>query len=94
MEKTDLRVLTDGVLAKLQELNYSKDSIHSYKKVYDALINYAQSVSADVFSEELGMTFLEKFSAFGHKRAEKMACLLGSRGAIAASAIRKLGEFQ
>jgi len=94
MEKTDLRVLTDGVLSKLQELNYSQDSIRSHKIVYGALINYAQSVSVDVFSEELGMTFLEKFSTFGHKRAEKMKCLLGSRGEIAASAIRKLGEFQ
>ena len=94
MESAKLTDLTDGVLSKLKELNYSEATISGYKKIYHVLIDYAQSISTDTFSEELGNSFLDKFSTFRYRREDKKVSLLGARGELAASAIRKLGEFQ
>ncbi len=94
MEKLKLTELTAGVLSKLQELNYSQSTLNGYRKIYSVLIEYAQSISVDTFSEELGMDFLDKFSTFRSTREDKKTSLLKSRGERAASAIRKLAEFQ
>lgn len=94
MEKTKLTDLTNGVLSKLRELNYSQATINGYKAIYNVLIDYAKSISVDTFSEELGVSFLEKFSSFRYRREDKKVSLLGARGEYAASAIRKLGELQ
>ena len=94
MEKQKLTELTDGVLSKLQELNYSQSTLSGYRKIYSVLIEYAQSLSMDTFSEELGIDFLDKFSTFRSTRKDKKTSLLKSRGDRAASAIRKLAEFQ
>ena len=94
MEDLKLPELTQGVLAKLEELKYSKGTLNGHRCVYKHLLEYAENIPTDVYTEQLGDRFLEYFSSFLHLREENYASSLKSRGAMAATAIRKLGEYQ
>ena len=93
MEDLKLPELTQEVLAKLEELKYSKGTLNGHRCVYKYLLEYAATIPTDTYTEELGSEFLEKCSSFRHKRGEKYVCPLKSRGEVAATAIRKLGEY-
>ena len=86
--------LTERVLAKLMDLKYSKATLNGHRLVYKYLLEYAATIPTNVYTENLGSDFLDKCSSFRHKRGEKYVCPLKSRGETAATAIRKLGEFQ
>lgn len=86
--------LIQGVLAKLEELKYSKGTLNGHRCVYEHLLKYAEKIPTDVYTEDLGDQFLEDCSSFRHLREEKYASSLKSRGELAATAIRKLGEYQ
>ena len=94
MEDLKLPELTQGVLAKLEELNYSKQTLNGHRCVYKHLLEYADKIPTDVYTEDLGDQFLEDCSSFRHTREEKYDSSLKSRGEVAATAIRKLGEYQ
>lgn len=94
MEDLKLPELTQRVLAKLEELKYSKGTLNGHRCVYKHLLEYAEMIPTDVYTEELGEQFLEDCSSFRHLREEKYASSLKSRGEVAATAIRKLGEYQ
>ena len=94
MDDIKLLELTEGVLAKLEELKYSEGTLNGHRCVYKHLLEYAAEIPTDAYTEELGSEFLENCSSFLHKREEKYASPLKSRGELAATAIRKLGEFQ
>lgn len=94
MEDLKIPDLIEGVLAKLEELKYSKGTLNGHRCVYKYLLEYAATIPTDEYTEDLGFDFLEKCSSFRHKRGEKYVCPLKSRGETAATAIRKLGEFK
>lgn len=94
MDNLKLPELTQGVLAKLEELKYSQGTLNGHRCVYEHLLEYAGKIPTDVYTEELGEQFLEDCSSFRHLREEKYASPLKSRGEVAATAIRKLGEYQ
>lgn len=94
MENLKLPELIEKVLEKLEELDYSVHTLQGHRCVYRYLAEYAAAIPTDVFTEDLGVEFLEKCSSFRHKRGEKYVCSLKSRGEVAATAIRKLGEYQ
>lgn len=94
MENLKLPELIEKVLVKLDELNYSVHTLQGHRCVYKYLCEYAATISTDVFTEDLGSDFLEKCSSFRYKRNDKYVCPLKSRGEVAATAIRKLGEYQ
>lgn len=94
MEDLKLPELTQGVLAKLEELKYSKGTLNGHRCVYKYLLEYAATIPTEEYTEDLGSEFLDKCSSFRHKRGEKYVCPLKSRGEMAATAIRKLGEYQ
>ena len=94
MKELNLPELIKEVLAKLEELKYSKGTLNGHRCVYKYLLEYAATIPTDEYTEELGSMFLENSSSFLHKRGEKYVCPLKSRGEMAATAIRKLGEYQ
>ncbi|HBK28555.1 MAG TPA: hypothetical protein DDZ04_01405 [Parabacteroides sp.] len=94
MKELKLPELIQEVLAKLEELKYSKGTLNGHRCVYKYLLEYASTIPTDEYTKELGSTFLENSSSFLHKRGEKYVCPLKSRGEMAATAIRKLGEYQ
>lgn len=94
MENLKLPELIEKVLEKLEELDYSVHTLQGHRCVYRYLAEYAAAIPTDVFTEDLGVEFLEKCSSFRYKRGEKYVCSLKSRGEVAATAIRKLGEYQ
>lgn len=94
MEELKLPELIERVLAKLADLQYSDGTLNGHRCVYKYLLEYAATIPTDVFTESLGSEFLDKCSSFRHKRGEKYVSPLKSRGELAATAIRKLGEYQ
>jgi len=94
MKELKLPELIQEVLAKMEELKYSQGTLNGHRCVYKYLLEYASTIPTDEYTEELGSTFLENSSSFLHKRGEKYVCPLKSRGETAATAIRKLGEYQ
>ena len=94
MEDLKLPQLIDGVMGKLEDLNYSKATLQGHRTVYNYLNKFAAAIPTDEYSEELGLDFLDKCSSFRYKRNHHYICPLKSRGEVAATAIRKLGEFK
>lgn len=94
MENLKLPELTQKVLAKLEELKYSKGTLNGHRCVYEHLLAYAGKIPTDVYTEKLGDQFLEDCSSFRHLREENYTSTLKSRGEVAVTAIRKLGEYQ
>ena len=94
MEYIMISELVEKVLKKLEDLKYSIHTIQAHRCVYKYLLEYAATIPTDFYTEDLGVEFLEKCSSFRYKRGEKHVCPLKSRGEVAATAIRKLGEYQ
>lgn len=94
MENMILPELIEKVLEKLEDLKYSIHTIRGHRCVYKYLLEYAATIPTDFYTEDLGAEFLDRCSSFRHKRGEKYVCPLKSRGEVAATAIRKLGEYQ
>jgi len=94
MEDIMLSELIEKVLEKLEELKYSIRTIQEHRCVYKYLLEYAATIPTDFYTEKLGAEFLDRCSSFRYKRGEKYVCPLKSRGEVAATAIRKLGEYR
>ncbi|MBZ9537206.1 tyrosine-type recombinase/integrase [Cytobacillus oceanisediminis] len=90
-EKTPVEELVFNVLAELERLNYSYNSICGYRAFYKRVVAFATEKKEKYYSEELGSEFLKvKYDCTINYYVEAMPKFL--RGPI--RRIRVLGDYQ
>lgn len=55
---TSIRKLVSEVLAELERLNYAENTRNTYRRFYNRLLAFADSIGETLYSEDLGNTFL------------------------------------
>ncbi|SFR18614.1 site-specific integrase [Desulfoscipio geothermicus] len=89
--KVPIRKLVAEVLAELERLNYAKNTCNQYRRFYNRLITFADSIGETMYSEDLGNKYLrmhhnfdlENYTTFSHRTFRGQA-----------RCIRVLGDYQ
>lgn len=89
--KVPLRNLVTEVLAELERLNYAENTRNVYRRFYNRLIAFAESINETAYSEELGNTYLRRYHYFDLENYN-LAAHRKFRGK--ARCIRVLGDYQ
>jgi site-specific recombinase XerD len=89
--KVPIRKLVAEVLAELERLNYAENTRDTYRRFYNRLITFADSIGETVYSEELGNTFLRM-----HHQFDLDSYTTSSHSTFRGQArcIRVLGDYQ
>lgn len=61
LQPQPIKTLTETVLQELRKLNYSENSVLSYRRFYSRLARFAQEEGEAFYSEELGSRYLLKY---------------------------------
>jgi site-specific recombinase XerD len=89
--KIPIRELVSDVLAELKRLNYSENTLNTYRRFYNRLITFADSRKETNYSEELGNTFLKTQYKFDLNNCDST---LPRTVRSKARFIRVLGDYQ
>lgn len=89
--KVPIKKLVAEVLAELERLNYAENTCNHYRRFYNRLITFADSIDETVYSEDLGNKYLrmhhhfdlESYKSFSHRTFRGQA-----------RCIRVLGDYQ
>lgn len=89
--KMPIRKLVAEVLAELERLNYAENTRNQYRRFYNRLITFADSINENVYSEDLGNKYLRMYHHFdlGSYTPYSHSTFRGQ-----ARCIRVLGDYQ